>query len=75
MQDQVVVVTGASSEVGRAVARAYGARKAKVALLARNREAIEALGAADLAADVSQLFGERQVHHPPEARSLCFASI
>lgn len=38
----VVVVTGASSGVGRAVARAYGARGARVALLARNTEALEA---------------------------------
>lgn len=36
-----VVVTGASSGVGRAVARAFGERGAKVALLARNREALE----------------------------------
>ena len=36
-----VVVTGASSGVGRAVARAYGARGAKVGLIARNTEALE----------------------------------
>ena len=35
MTQQVVVVTGASGGVGRAVARRYGARGAKVALLAR----------------------------------------
>jgi NAD(P)-dependent dehydrogenase (short-subunit alcohol dehydrogenase family) len=35
MAQQVVVVTGASGGVGRAVARRYGARGAKVALLAR----------------------------------------
>src|SRR5687768_13143265 len=39
---QVVVITGASSGVGRAVARAYGLRKARVALMARNRDALEA---------------------------------
>lgn len=42
MREQVVVVTGASSGVGRAVARAFGARRAKVALLARNSEALAA---------------------------------
>ena len=42
---QVVVVTGASSGVGRAVARAYGARRARVALIARNVEALEACAA------------------------------
>ena len=42
MRKPVVVVTGASSGVGRAVARAYAARRARVALLARNVEALEA---------------------------------
>ena len=42
MAAQVVVVTGASSGVGRALARAYGARGARVAVLARNAEALEA---------------------------------
>ncbi|WP_409181158.1 SDR family oxidoreductase [Amycolatopsis sp. VS8301801F10] len=38
----VVVVTGASAGVGRAVARAYGARGAKVALLARGEKGLAA---------------------------------
>jgi NAD(P)-dependent dehydrogenase (short-subunit alcohol dehydrogenase family) len=38
---QTVVITGASAGVGRAVARMYGERGAAVALLARNREALE----------------------------------
>ncbi|HET9598750.1 MAG TPA: SDR family oxidoreductase, partial [Anaeromyxobacteraceae bacterium] len=37
----VVVVTGASSGVGRAVARAFGERGARVALVARTRQALE----------------------------------
>ncbi|HEY3446460.1 MAG TPA: SDR family oxidoreductase [Myxococcales bacterium] len=41
VEDQVVVVTGASSGVGRAIARAFGARGAKVGLIARNGEALE----------------------------------
>lgn len=40
-----VVVTGASSGVGRAVARAYGARGARVGLLARNTDALNACAA------------------------------
>ena len=38
---QVVVVTGASAGVGRAVARAHGRRGAKVALLARGGEGLD----------------------------------
>jgi NAD(P)-dependent dehydrogenase (short-subunit alcohol dehydrogenase family) len=40
VSDQVVVVTGASSGVGRACARAFGAGGAQVGLLARNAEAL-----------------------------------
>lgn len=39
---QVVVVTGASGGIGRAVARAYGARGARVALLARGEVGLAA---------------------------------
>ena len=41
-QREIVVITGASSGVGRAVARAYGNRRACIGLIARNREALEA---------------------------------
>ena len=41
-ETSVVVVTGASSGVGRAIARAFGAQRAKVALIARNEEALDA---------------------------------
>jgi NAD(P)-dependent dehydrogenase (short-subunit alcohol dehydrogenase family) len=40
--NQVVVVTGASGGIGRAVARAFGARQARVALLARGKKGLEA---------------------------------
>jgi short-subunit dehydrogenase len=41
VSQQVAVVTGASSGVGRAIARALGARGAKVGLIARGQEALE----------------------------------
>ncbi len=41
-KSEVVVITGASAGVGRATAREFGRRAAKVALLARGREGLEA---------------------------------
>jgi NAD(P)-dependent dehydrogenase (short-subunit alcohol dehydrogenase family) len=41
MDQQVVVVTGASAGVGRATARAFGQRGAKVSLVARDRDRLE----------------------------------
>lgn len=42
---QVVVVTGASGGIGRATARAFGARGARVALLARGEKGLEGAAA------------------------------
>ena len=53
---EVVVVTGASSGVGRAVARAFGAAGARVALVARNPEAL-----ANAAREITQAGGEAAV--------------
>jgi NAD(P)-dependent dehydrogenase (short-subunit alcohol dehydrogenase family) len=39
---KVAVITGASSGVGRAIARAFGAHGAKIALVARNPDGLEA---------------------------------
>src|SRR5947209_7790436 len=39
---EVVVITGASAGVGRATARAFGKRRAKVGLIARGKEGLEA---------------------------------
>jgi NAD(P)-dependent dehydrogenase (short-subunit alcohol dehydrogenase family) len=41
MMPRVVVVTGASAGVGRAIARAFGRRRAHVGLLARDPERLE----------------------------------
>jgi NAD(P)-dependent dehydrogenase (short-subunit alcohol dehydrogenase family) len=41
LREQVIVVTGASSGLGRAIARAAGERGAKVVVTARNQEALE----------------------------------
>ena len=50
---QVVVVTGASSGIGRAIARAFGAAGAKVGLIARNEEALR-----NCAAEIAAAGGE-----------------
>ncbi|HEY8133832.1 MAG TPA: SDR family oxidoreductase [Thermoanaerobaculia bacterium] len=42
MQEEVVVITGASAGVGRATAQAFGRRKARVGLIARGRDGLEA---------------------------------
>jgi NAD(P)-dependent dehydrogenase (short-subunit alcohol dehydrogenase family) len=42
MQEEVVVITGASAGVGRATAQAFGKRKARVGLIARGRDGLEA---------------------------------
>ena len=40
-QREVVVITGASAGVGRAVAQAFGKRKARIGLIARGRDGLE----------------------------------
>lgn len=56
LRGKVVVVTGASSGVGRAIARAFASRRANVALIARNVEGLERA-----AAEVAELGGRALV--------------
>jgi NADP-dependent 3-hydroxy acid dehydrogenase YdfG len=65
MSGRVCVVTGASSGIGAATARAFAAGGASVALLARRRDRVQALAdelgeaALPLEADVRELDGLR----------------
>ena len=43
MRDKHVIVTGASAGIGAALARAFAAEGAKLTLVARRREKLEAL--------------------------------
>ncbi len=56
VHDEVVVVTGASAGVGRAVAHAFARRGARVALLARGEQGLQ-----DAAGEVSRLGGRALV--------------
>src|SRR4029078_2492296 len=42
MRREVVVITGASAGLGRAIARAFGRRRARIGLLARGKDGLEA---------------------------------
>jgi NADP-dependent 3-hydroxy acid dehydrogenase YdfG len=55
IEEHVVVITGASSGIGRACARAFAARGARLGLLARNEEALQAAVAEAQAAGTEAL--------------------
>jgi len=72
--ERVVVVTGASSGVGRACARAFGQRGDRVALLARNTEALQ-ITAAEIEAVGGEAFVCTVDMADPEAVEAAAAAI
>jgi NAD(P)-dependent dehydrogenase (short-subunit alcohol dehydrogenase family) len=72
---QVVVVSGASSGIGRAVARAAGARGAKVVVAARNTEALEQAVAEVDAAGGEGLAVPGEATSEADAESLCARAV
>jgi len=66
---QTVVVTGASGGIGRAVARAYGARGANVVLVARGVTGLAAAAAEVDAAGGRSLVVPADVSHPDEVEA------
>jgi NAD(P)-dependent dehydrogenase (short-subunit alcohol dehydrogenase family) len=72
-QNEVVVITGASAGVGRATVRAFAKRGAKIGLLARGRDGLEAAKR-----EVEELGGEAlvcvtDVSHPEEVEAAATA--
>ena len=67
---EVVVITGASAGVGRATARAFGARGARVALVARGRAGLEAAAAEVERAGGEALVLEADVADPSQVESV-----
>ena len=75
VEEQVIVVSGASSGIGRAVARAAGARGAKVVISARNAEAL-AHGVGEIeAAGGEGLAVPGEATSEGDAESLCARAV
>jgi NAD(P)-dependent dehydrogenase (short-subunit alcohol dehydrogenase family) len=75
LREQVVVVTGASSGIGRATARALGERGAKVVVSARNAEALAAAVAEIEAAGGEGLAVPGDATSEVDAESLCARAV
>ncbi|MBA3348402.1 MAG: SDR family NAD(P)-dependent oxidoreductase, partial [Actinobacteria bacterium] len=71
LAEQVIVIAGASSGIGRATARAAGARGAKVVVAARNEEALVAAAAEVEAAGGEALAVVADTTSPADNESLC----
>jgi NAD(P)-dependent dehydrogenase (short-subunit alcohol dehydrogenase family) len=75
LSEQVVVVAGASSGIGRAAARALGARGAKVVVSARNGDALDAAVAEIEAAGGEGLAVPGEATSEVDAESLCARAV
>jgi NAD(P)-dependent dehydrogenase (short-subunit alcohol dehydrogenase family) len=75
LPDQVVVVTGASSGIGRATARTLGARGAKVVVSARNAEALDAAVAEIEAGDGEALAVPADAAGEDDAEAVCARAV
>ena len=74
-RDQVVVITGASSGIGRATATAFGERGASVVLAARGREALDATAREVERAGGSALAVRTDVSDWDQVQALCAAAV
>ncbi len=75
LKDKSVLITGASSGIGEATAVAIGARKAKVTLVARRRERLEAVAERVTRAGGEALVAPADVRGEDELRSAFDASM
>jgi NADP-dependent 3-hydroxy acid dehydrogenase YdfG len=75
LQIQVVAVTGASSGIGRAIARAFGAQGAKVGLIARGVDGLNAAAEEIRAAGGEALVLPTDVSRAPEVQKAAAAIV
>ena len=75
LRSQVVVLTGASSGIGRATALAFAAQGASLALAARNQEALQSLAAECEAAGARALAVPTDVTDPAAMAALAESAI
>ena len=75
LAEQVVVIAGASSGIGRAIARGAGARGAKVVVSARNTEALDAAVAEIEAAGGEGLAVRAEATSRDDAEALCARAV
>jgi NAD(P)-dependent dehydrogenase (short-subunit alcohol dehydrogenase family) len=75
LREQAIVVTGASSGIGRAVARAAGARGARVVVSGRNGDALDAAVAEVEAAGGQALAVVAEATRAPDHEVLCARAV
>ena len=75
LRDQVIVISGASSGIGRATARAAGARGAKVVVSARNSEALATAVVEVEARGGEALAVEADATSEADAENLCARAV
>ncbi|GAB3902109.1 SDR family oxidoreductase [Larkinella knui] len=75
MKNKVVLITGASSGIGRALAFAFGRQQASIVICARNVESLETVGAELSQAGIENLCLQADVSNESDVRQLIDATL